>query len=245
MKTLLSISVCVVLCVIGSTEAKGIPSYITLCKSKDPELEKCILRAVDAIQPHLKSGIPELGIPSLDPLTIPFAGLEAGPTFNASFRDIEVYYANEFKIDKFKLDLDKVDLDIGITFPKLRIKSKYAIDGKILFLELKGSGPADGNFTNVHAEVKGNGRRIEKNGKTHLEIETINVKGDYGKPIFLFADLFENQEVNDQTNKIINDNIVEIIKELEPVVNKVVIEIVQSLVSRVFVKYSFDELFPK
>lgn len=78
-----------------------------------------------------------------------------------------------------------------------------------------------------------------------MEIEDVKVKGNYGKPNFTFADLFENQEVNEQTNKIINDNIEEIIKELDPVVNKVVIEIVQSLVSRVFQKYSFDELFPK
>ncbi|XP_044752572.1 protein takeout-like [Coccinella septempunctata] len=244
MNTLISISVCAVLCVIG-IEAKGIPSYITLCKRNDPELEKCILRAVDAIQPHLKKGIPELGIPSLDPLTIPFAGLETGPSFNASFKDIEVYNADEFKITKFQIDLDKVILDVALSFPKLRIKSKYAVDGKILFLELKGAGPADGNFTNVQAELLGNGRKIEKNGKTYLEIQDVKVNGNYGKPVFLFADLFENKEVNDQTNKIINDNIEEIIKELEPVVNKVVIEIVQSLVSRVFVKYSFDELFPK
>lgn len=83
----------------------------------------------------------------MDPLIVPFAGLEAGPTFNASFSDIEVYHANEFKIDKFKVDLDKVILDIAISFPRLRIKSKYAVDGKILFLQLKGNGPADGNFS--------------------------------------------------------------------------------------------------
>ncbi|KAL3282197.1 hypothetical protein HHI36_005391 [Cryptolaemus montrouzieri] len=202
------------------------------------------MRAVDAIKPHLKKGIPELGIPSLDPLIIPYAGLDTGRNFNASFKNIEIFNADEFIVDKFQADLDKVHLDIGVSFPRLRIKSQYSVNGRILFIELKGTGPADGNFTNVHASLMGNGKKIEKKGQTYLEIEDIKVEANYGKPVFLFAELFDNQEVTDQTNKIINENIEEIIKELEPVVNKVVIQIVQSLVSRVFSKYSFDELFP-
>ncbi|KAK9888496.1 hypothetical protein WA026_000747 [Henosepilachna vigintioctopunctata] len=232
-----------ILCNFGIS-SKGIPSYITLCKRNDPELDKCILRAVEQIKPHLKKGIPELGIPSLDPLVVPYAGVSTGPDFNATFENIEVYNVYEFDLKKFAVDLDKIELDIELSIPNLRTKSKYSVNGKILFLELKGSGPSEGNFTNIRAFVTGKGKKVERQGKSYIEINEVKVDANYGKPVLMFSELFENKEVTEQTNKVINDNIESLIEELKPVINQVVTEVVQNLSSRVFSKFSFDELFP-
>lgn len=67
-----------------------------------------------------------------------------------------------------------------------------------------------------------------------------------GRPVFHFADIFkDNEELNQQTNRIINENIVDIIDELRPVVDKTVTEFTIGIVTRIFNRFSFDELFPK
>jgi hypothetical protein len=124
-------------------------SYITLCHRKDPNLGTCFQKAVEQIRPHMKDGIPELFIPPMSPLVLPQAGLDNGDNFKASFRNIEVYYVDEFRVDNLNVDLDNVNFDVAISFPRLRIKSQYNIDGKILILQLKGQGPADGNFSEL------------------------------------------------------------------------------------------------
>lgn len=123
---------------------------MTLCHRTDPQLEQCFLNAVEQIRPHFHEGVPDLFIPPMNPLVIPQAGLNSGDNFKASFKNIEVYYADEFKVDYLKVDLDKVFIDLMVSFPRLRIKSQYNIDGRILILTLKGQGPADGNFSEFY-----------------------------------------------------------------------------------------------
>ncbi|XP_068902684.1 protein takeout-like [Tenebrio molitor] len=241
----LTLVLSVLLCICCSS-SKKIPSYITLCHRKDPNLGTCFQKAVEQIRPHMKDGIPELFIPPMSPLVLPQAGLDNGDNFKASFRNIEVYYVDEFRVDNLNVDLDNVIFDVAISFPRLRIKSQYNIDGKILILQLKGQGPADGNFTDVSGKLMVNGNIFTKKGKEYIDVKNAKLDLNLGKPVFKFENLFrENRELNEQTNKIVNENVVEIIDELRPIIDQTVTEFVFGVITRIFNRFSMDDLFIK
>lgn len=92
-------------------------------------------------------GVPELAIPSFNPLTIPQAQLDSGNSFKATFKRIQMWGVENFVMDEIKIDIDKLEITIGITIPEMRVKSEYNIKGRILILELDGKGPSDGNYS--------------------------------------------------------------------------------------------------
>lgn len=44
--------------------------YLHICRKSDPNLTGCIRKSIDTLRPYLIRGIPELDIPSLDPMDI-------------------------------------------------------------------------------------------------------------------------------------------------------------------------------
>jgi len=45
-------------------------SYIKLCKRKDPEINKCVVNSIENLRNKLKTGIPELNVPPIEPLML-------------------------------------------------------------------------------------------------------------------------------------------------------------------------------
>ncbi|XP_060517808.1 uncharacterized protein LOC132696791 [Cylas formicarius] len=225
--------------------AKGLPSYLKLCNRNDPNLSKCINENVEIIRPKLKQGIPELFIPSLDPLLISRATLDSGNAFKATFTNIELFYADKFHLHNFDMDLEKYKVDIKIGFPTLRIKSIYNINGRLLVLNLNGKGPADGNYTNVQAHLNLKGTPFNKNNKNFVKWEREKIDITIEKSHLFFDKIFgDNEQLNDQTNRVINENIDTIIEELQPVIQGVVSDFVFGVVNRLFSRYSINDLFP-
>lgn len=119
------------------------------------------------IKPHLQDGIPEFRLPKMNPLTLPEVGLDAGAGFIAKFeahvifpllvngkltsslQNVEIYDADKFVIKKFDVNLAENKIKFDLTFPHIRIKAQYSIFGKVLFFNLDGSGPADGNISKL------------------------------------------------------------------------------------------------
>ncbi|XP_050309899.1 uncharacterized protein LOC126745898 [Anthonomus grandis grandis] len=234
----------VVAFVIHCATAKGLPSFLKLCKRKDPNLHNCIIENVELLRPKLKQGVPELFIPPLDPLVIPEATLNSGAQFKATFKDIQMYNTDNFDLKSFDVDLDKHHINVKILFPLLRIKSIYNINGRLLVLNLDGKGPADGNYTNVEASLALKGTPFHKNNKEYVSWEKEKIDINIGKINLLFERLFgDNKELNERTNKVINENIDTIIGELQPVIQQVVSDFVFNLVNRIFAKYALSELF--
>lgn len=54
-------------------------SYIKVCSRSDPEINKCVLNSIEQLRSKLKSGIPELEVPAIEPLTLKHVRLLRGP----------------------------------------------------------------------------------------------------------------------------------------------------------------------
>lgn len=105
------------------------------------------MKVVETLRPRLSAGIPELRLPPLSPLVFPYAALNTGNAFKASFKNITMYGMDNFELEYFSLDLENSQIELKLHFPVVRIKSIYTIKGDILILRLDGQGNADGNFS--------------------------------------------------------------------------------------------------
>ncbi|KAL3282198.1 hypothetical protein HHI36_005392 [Cryptolaemus montrouzieri] len=229
-----------------SVISKKLPAYISFCHQGDPNLNECFANAIAQVKPHLKNGIPEFQLPAMNPLFLPEASLDNGESFRATFKDIEVFHAYEFDVKYVNVDLKHAQFDMVLGLPRLRIKSKYSITGKLLILQLNGNGRSDGNFTNVEAGIKMSGSKYTKGKKEYFNFNNKSLTLKFGHPVLRFDNLFQdNEELNERTNKIINENIESILEELTPVLNRVISDFVFGLIGRIFSRFSVEELFPK
>lgn len=78
-------------------------SFIKQCRSED--LAKCFLTGLQYIRPFLAKGIPEIGMPSAEPLKIDELSLSltTGPNgYKVTLRDIDVFGASNFSATNLK-----------------------------------------------------------------------------------------------------------------------------------------------
>lgn len=50
-----------------------------VCNRNDPEINKCVLNSIEQLRNKLKSGIPELEVPAIEPLILKHVRLLRGP----------------------------------------------------------------------------------------------------------------------------------------------------------------------
>ena len=104
----------------------------------------CAREVVEKLKPHLARGIPSINVPPMEPAN--FQTIEAKRNLglvvaDAKFDDFRVRGLTNFEINDFKVDPNQLTFDMKVYIPKLRIQSKYKLDGsKILFVPLVGSG---------------------------------------------------------------------------------------------------------
>lgn len=79
--------------------------YIHICPKNDPKSVECIIQSVDLIRPLLMVGIPELDIPSIEPLQLGDLLVSESTNNNGitiTAKDIRAYGPSDFKVKKLK-----------------------------------------------------------------------------------------------------------------------------------------------
>lgn len=75
------------------------------CKRNDPNLENCILQAVEVVKPRLLTGVPEVSVPALDPFSVPTLKLDRTANnlrLKATIKNMKAYGGSNFKIEKLR-----------------------------------------------------------------------------------------------------------------------------------------------
>ncbi|CAG4921346.1 unnamed protein product [Colias eurytheme] len=170
----------VAFCVVGAY-GKVLPDYFPQCKKNDPQIEKCILDAIDVLRPKLLGGIPEINVPALEPFNVPTLKLDRTATnlkLKATIKNMKAYGGSNFKIEKFNLNLNNKYLgEMKIVLPKLTVTADYDVRGsKILTLDISGKGKLRSNFTGITVVVKGAAKAVERDGVEYLQAEKIITK---------------------------------------------------------------------
>ncbi|KAF7282496.1 hypothetical protein GWI33_002600 [Rhynchophorus ferrugineus] len=209
----------------------NIPSYIKLCKRTDPNVSQCLRESIEYLRPKLKEGIPELNVPSLEPLPLNEIRLNSGPNqarINANISNLLVHGPTTFKINDLKADLKRTRFLTQFTIPTLYFEGNYELDMNVLFIKYQGRGPINGTFTNYVFNCL---MKADKTGKSQLFLGN------------LFSD---NGEVLARASQdLIEQNTDVLIDEIKPTLEQGLAEKFTKIANSIMDRYPYDELFPQ
>ncbi|TMW50079.1 hypothetical protein DOY81_004847 [Sarcophaga bullata] len=237
-----------VLFIVSLQSCLGIlPSSIVPCHRDDPELENCIITAVENLRPLLAHG--DLGdgyhSPPLEPLYLDNIELGRGGQFHAVFSDMVVKGGSNFIINKLAANASNLAFDVVLTLPRIDFTAKYLMKLNILLLNLQGSGNVKGYAENAKALVKIRGVRVPENGVEYVRFNRLPIKINIDVFKMHLDNLFNGDRVLGEVgNNIINENrdlyLNEIIPGLEKGLSKKFLDIANMLMANT----TFDEMFP-
>ncbi|GLV39169.1 uncharacterized protein CBL_06220 [Carabus blaptoides fortunei] len=219
---------------VGLSYEKNLPSYIKRCKytTNGKILGECVKNVFIDLKDKFISGIPEMHIPVLDPFEINEIDFNTGSGssigLESRFSNVKISYTKNVILENVNIDIPNVLCTIELKFPMLRLTTNYNLTGQIMIMQLNGTGNAEGNFTDIRSDIRFKGHFVRRHNKEYVEWTDRKLNLTIAKASMHFDDLFHNnKELTEATNKMINENYDEIIRE------------------RVFHTFSVEELFIK
>ncbi|KAK6633518.1 hypothetical protein RUM43_001098 [Polyplax serrata] len=242
-----------VLCIafgLNVAQSTSLPSYIQICRLSDPNLEGCVLNSIEKIKPYLKKGIPELAIPPAEPLFIPELGVPGGPDNGvvAVGRNIKVYGASDFTVEKLKLDFSnpsRPTIHFAFNLPHLKFDGDYEVNTRILVLPIKGKGPIKFDAFNTKADAILYGHTYKKGNNNYVRFNRMDLSLHMQDYSVHLGNLFNGDKLLEQaTNQALNENKDEFKKALNPTVTKSIIELILQFANDLAKNQPYDVLFP-
>ncbi|CAH1176476.1 unnamed protein product [Phaedon cochleariae] len=237
----------IVSAILVSSNGKRLPSYIKPCRKDDPNLNKCAKEhAIQAI-PAILKGDKSLGNPPLVPLHLDSIEIKPSEKLTIKLIDIKLMGLETIKLYDVSIDLKHRHVMTKQSFKRINLEGQYSIDGKLLLLNLHGSGPANLTFDNVDVTYGVYYKLItKKDGKQYIDQNlTSNVEYSLGKSHYQFDNLFNgNPEIGEQLNKFLNENGSDIGKELGGTVSETIGAIVTKILQFIFTNLPYTEVFP-
>uniref|UniRef100_A0AAU6SGY2 Protein takeout n=1 Tax=Maconellicoccus hirsutus TaxID=177089 RepID=A0AAU6SGY2_MACHI len=204
--------------------------------------------SLERLRPFLKTGIPELSIPSFEPLILPEITLNQGKgpiNLQTTFNNLHLWGLSVFDIKEFRSKMESNQLKFKLLYPYLMSKSIYRINGRVLMLPIEGDGVSEGNYTNVESVVQIQGSRIRQNGNTFFFVEKATVSLDVSHVSIYFDNLFNgDKELGDSMNTFLNDNWKSIMKDMRPVFEESIGAMVKELFNSMYNKLPLEEILP-
>ncbi|XP_043274348.1 protein takeout [Venturia canescens] len=238
-------TIAVLLALLATTSAVDLPEFIKVCNRNDPELDACITGSVDHLRPYLVEGVPEYNLPSLEPLVLEHLVVSEGQGIKLTATEIKAYGASNFIVKKVESDMANLHYNVDIELPHLYIEGHYEIDGRLLLLQVTGSGPLHGNFTECLGQVNFDAELYDEGGEDHFRVKTFDMKITVGQGNLQLDNLFGGEKVlGDVVNNAINANFDAFVQELLPLIEKALSDFFLKLGNNIVTPFAFDQLFP-
>ncbi|XP_031331471.1 uncharacterized protein LOC116162081 [Photinus pyralis] len=227
-----------------------IPPYIKVCEHTVQNLSACIIDSIEFLRPKLVEGIPELDVPSMEPLPLAdlrIASIGSGSRLATNLTDVKVYGASKFEIQKLEVTLAETvnTFQFHVNIPKVRVEAHYQLDSRILFLDVKGEGPFFANITNYWFDCTMKGDKVDIEGKNYLFFEHMTIKVVVGHVSILLGNIFDgNPALSKATNDVINDNALLIFDEIKPALVEKLEEVFTEMANKITLKFEYEALFP-
>lgn len=231
---------------IGAEALRDIPEFLHICQVQQPQYETCVTNSINDLKPYLKVGVPEYHIPSLEPLKLKKLSASLANSLKVQATDINVYGASNFEIAKVKIDFTNLLINVDVALPNIAIDGRYDVDGKILLLPIRGSGPLTGNFSECIGACKIKVERyFDENGVEKGRITEFRMKISVGKGSLKLDNLFDGEQVlGDVVNSAINNNFQLIMREFSPLLEVALSDAFRDIADKIVQQFSFSQLFP-
>ncbi|KAB0792389.1 hypothetical protein PPYR_14348, partial [Photinus pyralis] len=224
-------------------------SSFTICKLNDPKLNECYSRATERALKILREPIPELSLPSIEPLKIDRVDVPADSNsinFRQTLLNIEVYNLTNSMVNRSQLTFgdDTYHMKSILYNPLVTIKGIAELDGKILVLQIKDKGPFEITLERSTGVFEMSGRIVDKGGKRYLTVERTACKLKPDNAIIKFENLFEgNRELGEIVNAALNEHWREILDELGSAYEEALAAMLKGYGQRIVNKVPFENLF--
>ncbi|XP_029169663.1 protein takeout-like [Nylanderia fulva] len=226
----------------------AIPSYMKVCNRKDPEINKCVFNSIEQLRDKLTTGIPELSVPSIEPLTLKHVRLLRGPNgarLDINLTNIQVYGPSTFKLRDLKIDPNKVALTFKVGFQKLEFRGKYQINAQILLLRLVGEGGLTGTFMGYESDCLLKSHKVIRNNQTYIVFEKMKFNIKINKAHINLDNLFNGDPVlGPASNEVLNANSDLLVDEIKPVLEDALSNLFTEIANKITEAFTYDELFP-
>ncbi|XP_055633724.1 uncharacterized protein LOC129774053 [Toxorhynchites rutilus septentrionalis] len=225
-----------------------LPEYLHVCHRDDPKLTECMKQSIETLRPYLARGIPELDIPSIEPINLGdliVAESVPGQGISITAKDIKAYGPSNFRLKKLSVvEYGKV-YSFELELPHLYVEGRYVVDGRIILLPVKGAGKFTGNFTQGVGNVRIKGDRKVINGKNHLSLAKLDIKIRVGDGKIKLENLFGgDRTLGEIINQTINQNFSLISHELIPLIEKALQRIFKRTGNKILERFPEEVLFP-
>lgn len=225
-----------------------IPDYIPVCSQNDKDLASCITNSINSLKPRLLSGIPDLGVPALEPLVLDSLRILGETSISTNLSDVKAWGVSEFKILKLipKITKNTRQFRFEVNIPKLHVKGNYAINTRLAFIDLKGSGPFNANISSPLFECALLGKKVQQNGENHLKFQDVQcIIKSIGKSRIYFENLFNGDPIiGKAVNDAIDDNSEALFAEARPNIVEAVTKKLLEVGNKITESFTFEELFP-
>ncbi|KAJ8723232.1 hypothetical protein PYW08_003144 [Mythimna loreyi] len=186
-------------------------SWIKPCKASDSE---CLLTSATLALPHIANGIPELGIPAIDPLPLKDTEANTGD-LKLKFTNVTIYQLSKCEFKSFTRDPVKSTASVVVHCPTV-IKGLYKMSGTLLFVEVFGEGDfaIEGGIMRTTTDLQL--KTFTKDGNTHYKVSSFDYEFEpKTKYTLKFGNLYNgDKEKTAPVEKIMNDAWKELILDI-------------------------------
>ncbi|XP_023014601.1 protein takeout [Leptinotarsa decemlineata] len=230
---------------------KDLPTNFPRCRRSDENLSKCILQAMEKARPFLVKGIPEINLPPFDPLYVESVNMDQETqalSFKANLTNAFVYGFTNYACPRFEYRSQVPTLHFATRcfFKEVKLVSDYVIAGKIFGSRIEGTGNLTAVFSAGDANVTEIAKIVKKRGVDYLRVHETKISIGVQRISARLDGLFDgNKELGDTMNKLINNNIDEIFRQVTPFFEELLTNIADNLLLRAFTQVPYDKLFPK
>ncbi|XP_045763198.1 circadian clock-controlled protein daywake-like [Maniola jurtina] len=244
MKYLSTLVLLVTLCYAKDEDESFLPEYIHPCTLADEEFEKCVRKQIVESLPHFANGIPEMSVPSIDPVDLNDIIID-GSGLKLKFSDAKMHGLSKLKLADFKIQLG-VDNESFILAVKgnLSLTAQYNADGRILILPLKGEGDALIDCRNIEVNISSLLEHVKgKDGKEHLKLLTPNYEYEIESTTFDLKNLFNgNKQLAETTLKFANENWRQLMDDLAPPAVKQIVKTIVKAINKFLSKVTIPRI---
>jgi len=99
------------------------------CLGEGKTVDDCTAQTLENFRPNMETGVPELGLPPLDPMTIDRIGFKF---FNVTseFTNTKLNGFKDFKLESSKIDKQERTWKVELFLPELKASGTYQLAGK-------------------------------------------------------------------------------------------------------------------
>ncbi|XP_037967909.2 circadian clock-controlled protein daywake [Plutella xylostella] len=217
-----------------------IPDYITPCDVMK-DFDSCVKKQIEISLPHFTKGIPELGVPSIDPVDLDNIKID-GNGLKLLFTEAKMLGLSSAKLSDFKINLleEKFSLSFRVN---ITVAAKYVVDGQILILPIKGKGDAVVKARNIEVFIKSKVNVMNESDGQHLKLNTPSYTYKIEKTTFKFQNLFNgNKQLSDATHQFANENWKQIMDDLAPPAVKQIVRTTIRNINKFFAKVTVPQI---